>query len=625
MNKYMFRVLWLLLVPLMAACVSETDFLPTEEGGRLCLSFDNIVTAVTRTTPEDLSKPAFNEFNIRIERLGGHTVYNGPFKGENETMELTVPVGDYTITAEYGSNPLMGRDTPYYIGSSSATVVKDQQTSVPISCKVGNALISAQFGENEKETERFSRYFSDYGLYVSIDNYSMGITGDAPWLSIYVRAGSHVELSFRGELTDGTPFSQPLTNETINGENIFPDVLNAGDHAIVTLTMPDPENDLTVNISKVEMDTVTFDETIPLSWLPKPRVGAEHKYDEKGELVGTDLNFNNAYPGLTWRAVITNAEGETVRDLTDAGALTSAYISSAEWPYLPQGEYKAVYYIVSGDGQGGTKETKINEGTITVPDPDLHVTLGGYTAHTKWEEGDVDAANACERLTVYEPSVYVNISEALLKNANYTYTFTYTYDNNTQNAPIGSNIYRGENMTNQAVQGDPHILKGNVTFAGTTVQEAQRELRITGLPVNFNPPKEGEGDLGWKRGSGTYSFTDSYAKLGNRGGILTEYNENILNSSSVYIPIGTVITLDFNLMIHPATVGTTFTVTDNANLTFCSERESGGAANSRDYDHIGTSGPITVSTPVTQLKCNNSYGGGATCTYIYSLYFKYAK
>lgn len=605
----MFRVLWLLLVPLMAACVSETDFLPTEEGGRLCLSFDNIVTAVTRTKPKDLGKPAFNEFNIRIERSGGHTVYNGPFKGENETMELTVPVGDYTITAEYGSNPLMGRDTPYYIGSSSATVVKDQQTSVPISCKVGNALISAQFGENEEDTERFSRYFSDYGLYVSIDNYSMGITGDAPWLSIYVRAGSHVELSFRGELTDGTPFSQPLTNETINGENIFPDVLNAGDHAIVTLTMPDPENDLTVNISKVEMDTVTFDETIPLSWLPKPRVEAEHKYDEKGELVGTDLNFNNAYPGLTWRAVITNAEGETVRDLTDAGALTLTYSSSEEWPYLPKGTYNAVYYIVSADG----KETKINEDTFTIPDPDkLMVTVGGYTAHTKWKEGDVDAANACERMTVYEPSVYVNISEALRDHPRYNYSFVCTYDGETK-APEKSNVYSEETLRNQAVQANPHILKGYVAFANMTL-EKQIDLQITGLPADFNPPTE---ETGWFRTQGTVNFNSDHVRLGN----WSWSNPHAMrNNTWVNIPVGTRLCLDYKIGVNHGTVKATVIVTVGGQELLKSQDEE-----LLDGESLRTSQTITASSNITQLDCEGSWGSASTHSLIYRLYFKYAK
>ena len=615
MNKYVSRALWwLLLIPAFSACINETEVISTEEGGKISLSLGDVVTAVTRSTPAELGKPLAAQFTVSVVGENGHAVYNGPFVADDEArMEISVPTGLYTITAEYGDNPLIGRDTPYYIGAAyDVKVINNEPTQVELTCEVGNALVSARFDE----PERFSRYFNSYGLYVSLGENSLGITHDEPQSSVYVRAGSSVELSFRGNLADGTPFSYPLVSEQ------FPDVLNARDHAIVTLTMPDPENSLTVNISKVEMDTLNLDETIPLSWLPKPRMTVEHQYDEKGELVGTDLAFNDAYPGVTWKAVITNENGETVRELTDRGALTSAYHSSSEWPYLPKGTYNATYYIVSDD-----KETKINEDTFSVPDPDLTLTVGGYTAHTKWEEGDVDAANACERLTVYEPSVYVNISNALMSNAHYAQSFVCSYNNQALEVPADnkSNTIVWANRTNQAVSGTPYILKGSMTFAGTAVQEKQKELRITGLPVNFDPPKEGEGDLGWKRGNGTYSFTNSYVKLGNIGFIWMEYNENILNSSSVYIPIGTVIALDFNLMIHPATQGTTFTVTDNANLTFCSENEEGGAANSRDYDHIGTSGPITVSAPVTQLKCNNSYGGGQTCTYIYSLYFKYAK
>ena len=617
MNKYLFRTLsWLLFVPFVAACVSETDFQPTGEGGRLCLSFDNIVTAVTRTTPAGLGKPLAADFHISVVNESGRALYDGPFRtGESDTkMSLTVPVGEYTVTAEYGDNRLMGYDTPYYTGTSKAKVSKDETAAAKIDCKVGNALVSANFGKDEEEKKRFDRYFSDYELCLSIGEHTLGIKNNAPWLSIYVRAGSHVTLSFRGKLTDGTPFSQLLPNETTDGENIFPDVLNAGDHAIVTLTMPAPENDLTVNISKVEMEELTLDETIPLSWLPKPRVTATHRYDEKSELAGTDLTFNNAYPGLTWRAVITNAEDETVRDLTDTGALTSAYTSSAEWPYLPEGEYKAVYYIVSDDGQGGTKETKINEDTFSVPAPELALTLGGYTAHTKWEEGDVDAANACERLTVYEPSVYANISEALRNHPRYNYSFVCTYDGETK-ASEKSNVYReeSEKLENQAVQANPHVLRGQVIFANMVLEE-QLNLRITGLPVDFNPPTEG---TGWARTQGTVNFNGDHVRLGN----WSWSNPHAMrNNTWVNIPVGTRLCMDYRIGVSHGTVKTTVTVTAGGQELLKSQDEE-----LLDGESLRTSQTITASSNITQLDCEGSWGSASTHSLIYRLYFKYAR
>ena len=604
MNKYVSRVLWwLLLIPAFSACINETEVISTEEGGKISLSLGDVVTAVTRSTPAELGKPLAAQFTVSVIGENGHAVYNGPFVADDEArMEISVPTGLYAITAEYGDNPLIGRDTPYYIGAEyDVKVINNEPTQVELTCKVGNALVSARFDE----PERFSRYFNSYGLYVSLGENSLGITHDDPQSSVYVRAGSSVELSFRGNLADGTPFSYSLESEQ------FPDVLNARDHAIVTLTMPDPENSLTVNISKVEMDTLNLDETIPLSWLPKPRMTVEHQYDEKGELVGTDLAFNDAYPGVTWKAVITNENGETVRELTDRGALTSAYHSSSEWPYLPKGTYNATYYIVSDD-----KETKINEDTFSVPDPDLTLTVGGYTAHTKWEEGDVDAANACERLTVYEPSVYVNVSNALMSNAHYAQSFVCSYNNQALEVPADnkSNTIVWANRTNQAVSGTPYILKGSMTFAGTAVQEKQKELRITGLPVNFDPPKE---NTGWFRTQGTVNFNSDHVRLGN----WSWSNPHAMrNNTWVNIPVGTRLCLDYKIAVNHGTVKTTVTVMAGGQELLKSQDEE-----LLDGESLRTSQTITASSNITQLDCEGSWGSASTHSLIYRLYFKYAK
>lgn len=617
MNKYVSRALWwLLLIPAFSACINETEVISTEEGGKISLSLGDVVTAVTRSTPAELGKPLAAQFTVSVIGENGHAVYNGPFVADDEArMEISVPTGLYAITAEYGDNPLIGRDTPYYIGAAyDVKVINNEPTQVELTCKVGNALVSARFDE----PERFSRYFNSYGLYVSLGENSLGITHDDPQSSVYVRAGSSVELSFRGNLADGTPFSYPLESEQ------FPDVLNARDHAIVTLTMPDPENSLTVNISKVEMDTLNLDETIPLSWLPKPRMTVEHQYDEKGELVGTDLAFNDAYPGVTWKVVITNENGETVRELTDRGALTSAYHSSSEWPYLPKGTYNATYYIVSDD-----KETKINEDTFSVPDPDLTLTVGGYTAHTKWEEGDVDAANACERLTVYEPSVYVNVGEALRNHPRYNYSFVCTYDGETK-VPQKSNTYREETgkLENQTVQANPHILIGQATFANITLEE-QKELRITGLPVNFNPPTESDG---WKKGSnntGVEWNNNGVTVLGNRQIDMDNHPDFIINETAVYIPSETTFLLEYDLTINSGywKAGTSFSMKINGEELFKYDQPGGGSTLFPQITEKSYNESIKkqVSSPVTTLECNNSYGRGSSRTEIRKLYFKYAK
>ena len=83
------------------------------------------------------------------------------------------------------------------------------------------------------------------------------------------------------------------------------------------------------------------------------------------------------------------------------------------------------------------------------------------------------------------------------------------------------------------------------------------------------------------------------------------------------------IELDYDTMIHPATQGTnlSFLAGDDA-ITVVSER--GGVGNTTDYPRRGTAA-ITLTMPVTEMICKNSYGGGQTCSYIYSLHYKYAQ
>ena len=608
MNKHIYRILLALVTLVLSACVNEMDFAPNAEGGRLRLSLANISTATTRTSPQDLGKPSAEDFRLRIINAAGRDVYDDIFT----TEEITLPVGDYTVLATYGSNPLLAIDQPYYIGQATVTIEKDQTAEANITAKVGNALVSVIFGRDAEEQARFNRYYSDYALQVAVGSHSLDITKDNPAQSVYVQADSHVTLRFWGKLKmeNDREVSCELTSDD------FPETLVAAEHAIVTLSLPDPESALAVDISKVEVETVTLDETIPLSWLPVPTVVPTHKFDRQGNLVGTNLDFSNGYPGMNWKLEVTKkGETEVLRAEEGTGALSSSYTSYAEWPYLPQGTYMAVYYIVYGDGS--SKKASSREFVIPAP-TGLKVTVDGFSSYTKYLEGDIEGANACERLTIYEPSVSVNVATSLLKNSKYSYSFTYSYDGATASVAVGNNRYALDKLENQPVRSTPYILRGNLTFDGVSVV-AQKEFRITGLPVEFAPPSESNG---WSAETDCVTFNTGDVKLGNRGTILTDYNEYIINRD-FYIPYGTKIELDYDTMIHPATQGTnlSFLAGDDA-ITVVSER--GGVGNTTDYPRRGTAA-ITLTMPVTEMICKNSYGGGATCSYIYSLHYKYAQ
>jgi hypothetical protein len=604
-KHYLYTILILALGAIFNAC-NEIEDIETAQG-TLRFSISQIsVKTETRATPSELGKPLASKFNLKLQRTGTSLVaYDGKFV---ETMQ--VKTGMYNITATCGDNPIIGRNSPYYIGKSDNVAVNTgTTTAVTIPCKVANALISVKFGKDEEERIRFDRFYEDFGVLVFVDNYSMEIPMNDSQSSIYFRAGSSPKLVFYGKLKNDNnrPISFDLTSESL------PKVFQEADHAIVTLTLPDPESALNVNITKVDLETVLLDETIPLSWLPVSTATASHQYDNNGALLGTDVKFSNSYPGMKWKAEVTNSNNEKVREITGQGELISNHETSTDWPYLPVGNYKATYYIVN-DGSAN----KIGSRDFYVDRPEINVKVDGYTSYTKYLEGDVDAANSCERKTVYSPAVMLNISESLLNSGKYNYSFSYTYDGVTEQVTAGKNAFSVDYIENQSISLSPHVLKTNATFDGISV-EASKDFYITGLPVNYTPPTEAQG---WVAATDRITFSNNEVKLGAQGGITAHSNEYIYNNDFA-IPASTKVSLDYDVMIHPATVGTTLTITIGNSQLF-SQTQNGGAFNSTDYPHKGTN-TTTLIESATQMRCLNSYGGGNTGSHIYSLVLKYSK
>lgn len=547
----------------------------------------------TRSTPSQLGKPLVERFKLKIQRTGNTYVsYDGTFV---DNLELSV--GTYNIMAYYGEDVLLGKDCPYYEGVATATIEEEQSASVTIPCRVANALVSVAFGRDEEERARFDRFYKDYGLRVRIGNQSLDLPSDEAKQSIYFPAGSEPTLMFYGTLKE---FDRMVTCELQSDD--LPTRYAAAEHAIVTLTLPDPESALTINISKVEVETVTIGETIPLSWLPAPVVTAQHRYDEAGYLQGTDVEFSNSYPGMPWRAVVTNAAGVAVRSIEAGDALLSSYDSSSEYPYLPSGDYKATYYIVDG-----ASATEVSSVTFSLGKPDLKLIVGGYTSYTRFLEGDIDGANACDGKTVYDILVSLNVAERVLAKSDYTFTFRYG-SGDTENVGTGKNRFYRETVPNQAASFEPYRLEANVTFDGVSLN-ANKEFYITGLPAMYAPPSTANG---WSKSSGTVSFNSSDVKLENGS----------ITNTGLAIPAQTKVAMDYKVKIRAGATllsTTKFTITIGSTEVF-SQTQRGNAFSESSSDYSGSKA-YTSNSQTTTIKCNSN----KSYTSIYSLSLKYSK
>lgn len=253
MKRY-FKLLFILCVCSVFAGCSKDDE-KTERSGFVISLGEAAVDVTSRTTPKELGKPLDTNFSIKVVNVAtGSSVYDGGF-----TQFIPVNTGSYELTASYGENAELEFDTPYYIGTATAEHQENVNTPVTIPCKVGNALLSVVF-ENADE---FNKLYSKYGLRVDVGESSKTIGSDETAKSLYFKAGSDVKIYFDATKKDNSPYSVDLTAGL---SSVLP--LKAADHAVVKLSA----SAFGLKIEKIEVEKVTVSETIPVEWLPKPKV-----------------------------------------------------------------------------------------------------------------------------------------------------------------------------------------------------------------------------------------------------------------------------------------------------------------------------------------------------------------
>lgn len=261
MNKVKFLVAALLGV-LFVACSEEENLSQTGKTGFL-VSLAEDVKVESRSTPEEIGKPVASQFNLKItNQVTGSELYSGSY---TEDL-IPASAGMYEIEATYGDNPVLALDAPYYKGTAEADLADGESKTVNVKCKVANALASVVFSDGG--ALKFEDQFSKCELNVLVAGNSALIDGVK---SAYYRAGSTPTFEFRGILKDGgEEVVQTLTDDKFSDSATFA----AGAHCVITLKIGAVVPGVKIEISKVEVNEVTVSETIPMKWLPKPKVTA---------------------------------------------------------------------------------------------------------------------------------------------------------------------------------------------------------------------------------------------------------------------------------------------------------------------------------------------------------------
>ena len=261
--KYIKSLYTAIVVLLLIACQSEQW--EGQEGGFI-VSLGEDVTISTKSTPAELGKPDPELFKLKIvKESNGNTLYDGNFTGKT----IPASAGLYTLTATCGDNPVLALDAPYYKGEESGVEVTEGETTpVELKCSVANALTSVIYDEPEK----FNDLYSSYSLKIAIDNQSVTIGPSQTYKSAYYQAGTIPVFQFVGTLKDnGQEVSTTLDDERLKNAATFA----AGKHCKLTLKVKPTESGVILTVGKVEVETVSISETIPVEWLPKPKITAE--------------------------------------------------------------------------------------------------------------------------------------------------------------------------------------------------------------------------------------------------------------------------------------------------------------------------------------------------------------
>lgn len=290
--KYIHSLYIGLLSLLFVGCQEEQ--LNNMQTGGFQISLQDVAAdIITKALPKDLEDPIVSNFHLKItNENNGISAYDGAYISDL----IPASTGVYSITATHGDNPPLAKDDPYYKGDTTGVELKeDQVASVELKCRVANALASVVYTSEAM----FKEVFTDYGVKVGIGNLTVDLENGTTE-SAYYQAGSIPTFTFVGTLKgNGKEVTKVLEDQKLSDPSIFA----AGQHCKITLSLSTTTAGVNLDIEKVEATPVTITATIPMEWLPAPKVSATG-FDENNTLTiyeteeasSASIDFNVAQP-----------------------------------------------------------------------------------------------------------------------------------------------------------------------------------------------------------------------------------------------------------------------------------------------------------------------------------------
>ena len=261
-------------VALMSGCANEAPFSEpsvSEVTGKLmtrCLAPKLGNTEGVDMSTRATAVPSVGDFTVTITRDGRQRDASSPGSVEYTYSDmpevLTLPVGDYKVSAHHGENPDAEWDAPYYYGESSFGIDANKITDDvdPIVAKLANIRVSIKFHPSLLSA------MSNGEVKVNVGNSGEKIFSSSETRSAYFR---YAEESRTLVATfSGTVDGEPIV-ESIAYDDIAP-----GNHYTITFRVRGIEDDnpgtvnggVTVDTSVEEVDmnkTIDGETDVPLN------------------------------------------------------------------------------------------------------------------------------------------------------------------------------------------------------------------------------------------------------------------------------------------------------------------------------------------------------------------------
>lgn len=368
------------------------------------------------------------------------------------------------------------------------------------------------------------------------------------------------------------------------------------------------------------LGTLNFDKMKPIT------VSSEHVIDNN-TLLGTNLTVNLPYSDISAIDLTVKLGDNVVRTITDTkdvvnGVAKTNYDATANWPYLPCGDYN-----ISGSytTEFGTVNVDYSFSISEGPE-ELNITsVNAYTSYTKYLESGADAANKCDGASIYLNQIS-GISGDILKQSHYSPYLKAKFDS-------GSEIqafFESAGEYGFSMYAYRQYNKVLLIFDGVESSSAVSlsKCHVTGLPYVLNPAKNDSinqwktsGDVKWNNEDRGLSVRVGYA-LGSSA------NTGLSSiSKSFYLP-SDISEIKLSVSANAEARGSRFfrDITTTGSVSISGNEACTGSAKGKNvYTPIKCDGVIkkmTSSNPT--VECKNSNSTNEACTYFKSLVINYA-